>query len=111
MNGRGSPWTGDGFGGSFNEARDKASVVHVEEGDDGKLFERRKHLHDVRGTFCTLLLTECELTDEDAARIMAWSPARVAKIRSTYVDTAAVVVSLAGRMRAKQQAKQSVGEG
>lgn len=111
VNGRGRSWTGDGFGGSFNQARDKANIVHIEEGDDGKPLERRKHLHDVRGTFCTLLLTECELTDDDAARIMAWSPARVAKIRSTYVDSAAVVVSLAGRMRAKQLAKQSSAEG
>ena len=107
VNGRGRPWTGDGFGGSFNEVRDKANIVHVDEGDNGEPVERRKHLHDVRGTFCTLLLTECDLTDDEAARIMAWSPARVAKIRSTYVDSAAVVLSLAERMRAKQPAKQT----
>jgi len=113
VNERGAAWTAGGFGGSgsFGKARDKANIVHVEEGEDGQPVERRKHLHDVRGTFCTLLLTECELTDEDAARIMAWSPARVAKIRSTYVDSAAVVISLAERMRAKHGAKQSGGKG
>lgn len=113
VNERGASWTAAGFGGSgsFGMVRDKAKIVHVEEGDDGQPVERRKHLHDVRGTFCTLLLTECELTDEDAARIMAWSPARVARIRSTYVDSAAVVISLAERMRAKHGAKQSGGEG
>lgn len=113
VNERGASWTAAGFGGSgsFGKARDKANIVHVEEGEDGQPVERRKHLHDVRGTFCTLLLTECELTDEDAARIMAWSPARVAKIRSTYVDSAAVVISLAERMRAKHGAKQSGGKG
>lgn len=109
VNERGASWTAAGFGGSgsFGMIRDKAQIVHIDEDDDGRPVERRKHLHDVRGTFCTLLLTECGLTDEDAARIMAWSPARVAKIRETYVDSAAVVVSLARRMRAKHGAKQS----
>ena len=113
VNERGASWTAAGFGGSgsFGKVRDAANIVHVEEGDDGQPVERRKHLHDVRGTFCTLLLTECELTDEDAARIMAWSPARVAKIRSTYVDSARVVVALAERMRAKHGAKQSGAQG
>ncbi len=109
VNEHGRSWTAAGFGGSmsFGMVRDKAKIVHVEEGDDGERVERPKHLHDVRGTFCTYLLTECELTDEDAAWIMGWSPARVGKIRSTYVDSAAVVISLAGRMRAKHGAKQS----
>ena len=113
VNERGASWTAAGFGGSgsFGMVRDKANIVHIEEDGDGQPVERKKHLHDVRGTFCTILLTECELTDEDAARIMAWSPARVAKIRSTYVDSAAVVISLAERMRAKHGAKQSGGQG
>lgn len=108
VNARGAPWTAAGFGGSgsFGMIRDKAKIVHIEEDSDGQQVERKKHLHDVRGTFVTTLLTECELTDEDAARIMAWSPARVGRIRGTYVDSAAVVISLAERMRAKQRAKQ-----
>lgn len=112
VNESGRSWTRGGFGGSgsFGKARDIAHIVHVDEDDDGNRIERKKHLHDVRGTFCTLLLTECELTDEDAARIMAWSPERVARIRSTYVDSAAVVISLAGRMRAKHEAKHSGGK-
>lgn len=111
VNERGTPWTAAGFGGSgsFGMVRAKAKIVHTDEGDNGEPVERAKHLHDVRGTFCTLLLTESALTDEEAARIMAWSPARVAKIRDTYVDSAAVVISLAERMRAKQGAKQSGG--
>jgi integrase len=113
VNEHGASWTAAGFGGSgsFGVVRDKANIVHIEEGSDGQPIERKKHLHDVRGTFCTILLTQCELTDEDAARIMAWSPARVAKIRSTYVDSAAVVISLAERMRAKHGAKQSGAQG
>lgn len=108
VNGSGRAWTGDGFGGSFNTVRDAAKIVHVTEGDDGKPVGRRKHLHDVRGTFCTMLMTECALTDEEAASIMGWSPKSVAKIRNTYVDSAAVVVSLAERMQAKHRAKQSI---
>lgn len=111
VNERGASWTAAGFGGSgsFGMIRDRANIVHIDEGPDGQPIERKKHLHDVRGTFCTILLTEWGLTDEDAARIMAWSPARVGKIRSTYVDSAAVVISLAERMRAKHGAKQSGG--
>lgn len=59
---------------------------------------RRKHLHDVRGTFCTMLLTECALTDEEAATIMSWSAARVTRIRRVYVDDARVVVAIGRRI-------------
>jgi integrase len=112
VNERGASWTAAGFGGSgsFGMIRDKANIVHIDEGANGEPIERKKHLHDLRGTFCTILLTECQLSDEDAARIMAWSPARVARIRSTYVDSAAVVISLAERMQAKHGAKQSGGQ-
>jgi integrase len=107
VNSHGRAWTEGGFTGSFNLIRDKADIAHVEEGDDGQPVRRRKHLHDVRGTFCTLLLTECGLTDEEAAKIMAWSPTRVGRVRDLYVDSAAIVISLAERMRAKQKAKHS----
>lgn len=101
VNSFGRPWTGDGFGGSFNRIRDAAKIVHADE--DGR--KRKKHLHDVRGTFCTLLLAECDLTDQQAAMIMAWSEKRVARIRSTYVDDARVVVAIGERIAAKQVAK------
>lgn len=109
VNEHGRSWTAAGFGGSmsFGMVRDKAKIIHTEEGDDGEPVERPKHLHDLRGTFCTHLLTEWQLTDEEAAHIMGWSPTRVYKIRSTYVDNAAVVISLAERMRAKHGAKQT----
>lgn len=105
VNSFGRPWSGDGFGGSFNRIRDAAGIAHVD--DDGR---RLKHLHDVRGTYCTMLLAECDLTDEEAARVMAWSPTRVANIRRVYVDGSRVVVALgeriAERARAKHGAKQ-----
>lgn len=105
VNSFGRPWSGDGFGGSFNRVRDAAGIVHRdEEGAD-----RLKHLHDVRGTFCTYLITECELTDEEAGEVMAWSPKRVAAIRRVYVDGARVIVAIGERIaarRAKREAKQ-----
>lgn len=100
---RGTPWTGMGFGTSFNRVRNLAGIVHREDGEA----DRKKHLHDVRGTFCTLLLTECGLTDSEAADIMGWAPERVSRIRKVYVDQTRVVVALAERIGAKQKAKQS----
>lgn len=96
VNSFGRPWTGDGFGGSFNRIRDLADIVHTDE--DGT--KRKKHLHDVRGTFCTLLLAECGLTDEEAAPILAWSKERVGRIRRVYVDDARVVVAIGKRIAA-----------
>lgn len=105
VNSYGRPWSGDGYGTSFDDTRNKAGIVHID--DEGKV--RKKHLHDVRGTFCTMLLTEWGLTDEEAADIMAWSPARVAHIRKVYVDHMRVVVALGEKIAAKQIAKQSGG--
>ncbi len=99
----GKPWTANGFGVSFSAMKKEAGIVHVDE--DGN--ERPKHLHDVRGTFCTMLLTEWGTTDEEAADIMGWSPTRVARIRKVYVDHLRVVVALGERIAAKQFAKQS----
>lgn len=101
----GKPWSANGFGVAFSAIKGEAGIVHVDE--EGN--ETPKHLHDVRGTFCTMLLTEWDLTDEEAAEIMGWSPARVAHIRRVYVDHKAVVVALGARIAAKQIAKQSSG--
>lgn len=103
VNARGLSWTEGGFTGSFNAIRDEAEIVHIDEDGERKM----KHLHDVRGTFCTYLLVECELTDAQAAEIMAWSPERVGNIRKVYVDQSRVVVALGERISAKQRAKQS----
>lgn len=101
VNGYGRAWTGGGFGGSFNLIRNEAGIVHV----DAEGNARRKHLHDVRGTFCTMLLTECELTDEEAAEIMGWSKDQVSGIRKVYVDGSRVAMAIAQRVAAKQKAK------
>ncbi|MFC3175307.1 hypothetical protein ACFOD9_13685 [Novosphingobium bradum] len=96
VNSFGLPWTPDGFGGSFNRVRDKAKIVHIDP-HSGKAI--KKHLHDVRGTFCTKLITLAKLTDQEAAGIMGWSPEQVAGIRRTYVDQGAVNVAIAARLR------------
>jgi integrase len=103
----GKPWTKNGFGVSFSAMKGEAGIVHVDEEGNAT----PKHLHDVRGTFCTMLLTEWNLTDEEAAEIMGWSPQRVARIRRVYVDHKAVVVALGARIAAKQIAKQSASSG
>lgn len=99
VNSRGDPWSGMGYGTSFNRIRNLAGIAHVD--DDGEV--RPKHLHDVRGTFCTLLLTEWGVSDKDAAEIMGWSPDRVGHIRKVYVDGSKVVVAI-GRQIADRQA-------
>lgn len=103
VNSFGQPWSGDGVGGSFNRIRDLAGIQHIDEDGNARL----KHLHDVRGTFCTMLLTEWQLNDQEAGDIMGWSPERVSQIRRVYVDHERVVVALGARIAAKQIAKQS----
>lgn len=93
---RGLPWNAASFSAQFNAARDKAEVL-----DPGNaelsIPPRKKHLHDVRGTFCTYLC-KTDLTNEEIGRIMAWAPDRVETIRRMYVDDAAIVVALARRI-------------
>ena len=96
VNSFGESWTPDGFGGSFNRVRDKSKIVHTDP-NTGSIMT--KHLHDVRGTFCTKLITLGQLTDQQAAGIMGWSPDKVAGIRRTYVDQGAVNVAIAARLR------------
>lgn len=94
VNSFGQSWSGDGFGGSFNRIRNAAGIVHVdpEAGED-----KKKHLHDVRGTFCTKLIL-AGLTDQEAADIMGWSPDQVSGIRRVYVDQARVIVAIGERI-------------
>ena len=95
VNSYGRPWSGDGFGGSFNGVRDEAGIVHINEDGDAI----KKHLHDVRGTFCTQLITETDLTDREAAEIMGWAPDRVATIRQVYVDQSKISAALGERLK------------
>lgn len=111
VNSFGEPWSASGFGGSFNRIRDEAGIDFV----DDETGERKwKHLHDVRGTFCTKLLTETDLSDREIADIMGWSPDKVASIRRVYVDQTSVVRAIGARISKSQNSgnpAQNVEEG
>lgn len=56
-------------------------------------------IHDLRGSYVTFLAMK-GLTDEQIARIIGWTAAKIAEIRARYVDEARVVVSLVERLSA-----------
>jgi integrase len=96
----GRPWSGDGFGGSFNRIRDAAGIVYTDP-ETGEV--RRKHLHDLRGTFVSKLILEASrcgkpLTNQEVADLMGWSPDQVDGIRRTYVDQDKIVVAIGERI-------------
>lgn len=93
---RGEPWTEDGFGGSFNLVRDAAKIIHQ---DPETGAEKKKHLHDLRGTFATRLISQ-GLSDLEVAETMGWGTNRVADIRRVYVDQAAVIMAIGERIAA-----------
>ena len=100
VNSYGRSWTGDGFGGSFNRIRDAAGIVHVDP-ETGQ--HRRKHLHDLRGTFVSKLILEASrqgkpLTNQEVAELMGWSPDQVDGIRRTYVDRGKIIVAIGERI-------------
>lgn len=103
VNSHGRPWSPASLTQAFNEVRDFANgglgIVHRGNPELGEP-NRKKHLHDCRGTFVTklCLLNDPPLTDDQIARIVAWSPENVGRVRSTYVDDAAVVVALGERI-------------
>lgn len=98
VNSYGRAWAdGNSLGGVFHDIRDHADIAFVEHGED----PRPKHLHDLRGTFVTMLC-RAGLTDEEVGNIVAWSPQNVASIRRTYVDDAAVVVAIGKRIQASR---------
>ena len=89
----GQPWSADGLSHRIIAARDKANGGAGIRHEDG----RTKHLHDCRGTYATRLIL-AGFTDEQAARVLGWSPEEVARIRDTYVDHHATIVALADRL-------------
>lgn len=93
VNSMGNPWTESGFTGSFGRVRDKARIIGIDEQGQAT----PKHLHDLRGTFCTKLCT-AGLSNEEVGMVMGWSPEQVAGIRRTYVDQDQVVKAIARRL-------------
>ncbi len=108
VNSFGDSWTPTGLNSSFYTLTRDADITYINE--DGK--KKHKHLHDLRGTFATKLMTLPgeRLTDREIADVMGWSEKQVAEIRRVYVDDAAIVVALGKRLAnviAKPLAKRS----
>ncbi|HEX7856004.1 MAG TPA: tyrosine-type recombinase/integrase [Sphingobium sp.] len=105
VNSLGGPWTPGSLTQAFNTVRDEANkgkgIIHP--GSQAlETVDRKKHLHDCRGTFVTQLC-RAGLSDEDIAKVVAWSPENVARVRRLYVDDANVVIALAERIAAAQR--------
>lgn len=83
-NSRGYGWSSSGLGTVFQRSKPEG-------------FDRT--IHDLRGTFCTMLILK-SLTDDQAAMIMGWTAKRVSEIRSRYVDEERIIISLAEKMSA-----------
>jgi len=92
---RGRPWHPDTLTRAVAEVRDLAGIVHLDE-ETGE--RREKHLHDARGSFATKLMQETDLSDQEIADIMGWSPFEIARIRKVYVDQRATVVAIGQRI-------------
>lgn len=84
LNSRGKPWTDSGLESVWQRWKPEG-------------FDRT--IHDLRGTYVTFLAMK-GLTDEQIARIIGWTAAKIAEIRARYVDEARVVVSLVERLSA-----------
>lgn len=84
QNSRGQAWTESGLETVWQRRKPKD-------------FDRT--IHDLRGTYVTWLATR-GLTDQEIARIIGWTAARIAEIRARYVDESRVVVSLLDRLKA-----------
>ncbi len=94
VNRHGRSWSADGFSTSFTRIRNHAQIAYADP-ETGEI--RSKHLHDLRGTFCTRLIL-AGLSNQEAADIMAWSPEQVSGIRRTYVDQGRVAVAIGERL-------------
>lgn len=92
-NSRGQPWTESGLGGVFQKAKNAAKDAETG-------FNHVLRIHDLRGTYVTWLANQ-GLTDQEIARIVAWSEKQVAEIRRRYVDEQHVVSSLVERLNQK----------
>lgn len=85
----GRSWTPNSFGHAFNLVRDQLDIRHI----DG----RKKHLHDVRGTYATRLVL-LGLSDQQVGDIMGWSAAQVSEVRKLYVQDDAAITAISERL-------------
>lgn len=85
----GGSWTPASFGHAFGLVRDRLDVRHT----DG----RKKHLHDVRGTYATRLVL-LGLSDQQIGDILGWSTQQVSEVRKLYVQDDAAVIAISERL-------------
>lgn len=83
----GKPFTARGFSMAVERARDKAKVA------EGKT------LHDIRGTFGTLLMRR-GFEDREIDEIMGWETGKSSRIRRSYISRRAVVIAAVERFKA-----------
>lgn len=95
VNSVGDAWSADGFGHRFNAVRDRLDIRHT----DG----RKKHLHDVRGTYATRLV-RYGLSDQEVADVLGWSASQVADIRKIYVQADVAIQALSEKIARMQVA-------
>lgn len=96
VTGKGAPWHLATLSREVSRIAAKAGLIHILDEDTGEATP--KHLHDIRGTFATRLMTTTDLTDEEVAEIMGWSPERVKRIRKVYVSDHARTIALGKRI-------------
>ena len=80
VNGLGEAWSSVSFGKCFSRLRDAAEIFYQDE--DGN--RCRKHLDDLRATYCLELIANSGLNDREIARVMGWSTAKVVNLRQLH---------------------------
>lgn len=83
------PWTANGFGTAFNQAKIAAGIQDL-----------NLHFHDLRGTAATKFYT-AGLPERVIAEIMGWEEDHVSKIIRRYVDRTAAVKAMVTQLNRK----------
>lgn len=89
MHGFGGSWTPGSFGHAFSLVRDQLDIRHT----DG----RKKHPHDVRGTYAARLVL-LGLSDQQIGDILGWSTEQVSEVRKLYVQDDAAIIAISERL-------------
>jgi integrase len=96
-NTRGRPWTTDGFGTSFDDAKIAAKMKPDPTIKGDNTPDLDKHFHDLRGTAATKFYI-AGIPIRSIAEIMAWDEDSVEKIIRRYVNRTALTKALIERM-------------
>jgi integrase len=92
-NTKGRPWTDEGFGSSFNDAKIAAGISEL-------------HFHDLRGTAATRFYV-AELPKRVIAEILGWSEENVDHIIGKYVDRAAATKAIIRQLNKRLESEQT----